>query len=309
MSIFKILKQKTKTILTEPKAVPKKVLQVLLPVIGLKLFVKYYFRLTLGYKLDLNNPKTFNEKLNWLKIYYRDPLFPKLVDKYEVKKYVVEKIGQRYVIENYGVWSSFEEINFDELPNQFVLKTTHDGGGIVICKDKRLFDREKAGKVLNTHLKTNHYDKFGEWVYKNIKPRILAEKYMVDESGYELKDFKFFCFDGKVKFLFVATDRYSDTLPTKFNFFDDDFQPLPVIQGHPKSSKAFVRPENFDKMKELAEVLAKDIPHARIDLYNIGGMIKFGEVTFFHFAATMPFQPHKWDYKFGEYLNLPQKNN
>ena len=173
-------------------------------------FVKKAFKLNLGYDLDLKNPKTYNEKLQWLKLYDRNPLYTTLVDKYEVKNYITEKIGYDYVIPTLGVWDKFDDIDFDALPNEFVLKTTHDSGGVVICKDKKVFNFKKAKQKIEKSLKTNYFYVHREWPYKNVKHRIIAEQYMVDESGYELKDYKFFCFDGKVKALFIAKDRQKD---------------------------------------------------------------------------------------------------
>ena len=227
-----------------------------------------------------------------------------MVDKYEAKKYVADKIGEEYIIKTLGVWDKFDDIDFSTLPNQFVLKTTHDSGGVVICKDKSTFDIKIAKEKLEKTLKRNYCFMNREWPYKNVKPRIIAEEYMVDESGYELKDYKFFCFDGKVKVLFVAKDRTKANEETKFDFFDENFNHLPFTNGHPNSEPPYVKPQNFEKMKELAEVLSKDIPHLRVDFYNINGKIYFGELTFFHWSGLTPFEPEEWDYKLGSWINL-----
>ena len=247
-------------------------------------------------------PNLYNEKLQWLKLHCKDEKYTLLVDKYESKLLVKNLVGGGYIIPTLGVWDSFNEIDFDKLPNQFVLKTTHDSGGVVICKDKKTFDKETARKKLQKSLKHNFFYEHREYPYKNVKPRIIAEKFMVDESGTELKDYKFFCFDGEVKMLFVATDRPFDT---RFDFFDTDFNHLPFKQGHPLATKEIKKPRGFEEMKRVATVLSKGMPHVRVDLYDINGKIYFGELTFFHFSGNVPFEPEEWDYKVGEWLRLP----
>ena len=267
--------------------------------------LKYYQRM--HKRLNLKNPKTYNEKLQWLKLYYRNPLYTKLVDKYEVKSYVKNLIGAQHIIPTLGVWESFDEIDFSKLPNQFVLKCTHDSGGLVICKDKETLDMNTARKKINASLKRNYYWHTREWQYKDVKPRIIAEQYMVDESGYELKDYKFFCFDGVVKALFIATDRTAEGEETKFDFYDADFNHLPVKNGHENSNKILQRPDGFEEMKRIASVLSKGIPQVRVDLYNVNGQIYFGELTFSHWGGMTPFTPEEWDYTFGEWITLPEK--
>lgn len=269
-----------------------------------KKYLKILYKHCLKKECNLDNPTTYNEKLQWLKLYDRNDYYTKLVDKYEVKNIVSEKIGEEYLIKNLGVWDRFEEIDFDKLPDKFVLKCTHDSGGIVICTDKSKFDLKKAQRKINHCLHRNYFLNHREWPYKNIKPRIIAEEYYVDESGKELKDYKFFCFNGKAKILFVATDRPFDT---KFDFFDMDFQHLPIINGHPNSSVQIKKPKNFDKMIEIVEKLSAGIPHVRVDLYNVNGKIKFGEMTFYHWSGLVPFEPDKWDYKLGKMIELPKK--
>lgn len=271
-------------------------------------FIKRKFKIRFGKDLDLENPQTYSEKLQWLKLYDRKPIYTTMVDKYEVKKYVADIIGEEYIIPTLGVYEKFDDINFDELPEQFVLKCTHDSGGLVICKDKSQLDYEAAKEKINKSLKRNYFWSNREWPYKDVKPRIIAEKYMVDESGYELKDYKFFCFDGKMKVFFVAKDRGSATEETKFDFFDENFNHLPFTNGHPNSEPPYFKPENFEKMTELAEKLSENIPQLRVDFYNINGQIFFGELTFFHWSGLMPFDPPEWDLKLGEYIKLPRKS-
>lgn len=268
---------------------------------------KYYLKIVyfaiFDRVLDLDNPTTYNEKLQWIKLNDRKPEYTMMVDKCEVKKYVTSKIGAKYIIKTLGVWDNFDEIDFNELPNQFVLKCTHDSGGLVICKDKTLLDITTTKNKINKCLSKNFYYAWREWPYKNVKPRIIAEEYIVDSTDSDLKDYKFFVFHGEVKALFVATDRGAET-ETCFDFFDRDFKHLNLQQGHPNANKTIEKPKNYKKMIELAENLGKGIPHCRIDFYNINGTIYFGEITFFHFSGFVPFNPPKWDELFGGYLNI-----
>lgn len=254
---------------------------------------------------DLKHPKSYNEKLQWLKLNSIHPEYARMVDKAEAKEYVKEVLGEgaeQYIIPTLGVWNSFDEIDFSMLPNQFVLKTTHDSGGVAVVKDKAKMNLEAVRAKIENSLKNNFFYQHREYPYKDIKPRILAEQYMVDESGTELKDYKFFCFDGEPKMLFIATDRPFDT---RFDFFDTEFNHLPFKQGHPLATKEIKKPAGFDKMLELSRKLSKGFPHVRVDLYDINGHIYFGELTFFHFSGNVPFEPEEWDYKIGEWLKLP----
>lgn len=269
-------------------------------------FLRYRFRIVMGKKLDLLNPTTYNEKLQWLKLYDRNPKYTQLVDKVLVKKYVSEIIGEEHIIPTLKVYDSPEDINIDELPNQFVLKTNHDGDslGVFVCRDKSKFDYKKAIETLCHNLKRNYYYTGREWPYKNVKPCIFVEKYEEDESG-ELRDYKFFCFNGEVKSVFVATER--STGHVKFDYFDRDFNHLEFIQSHPMSDKPIAKPQNYDEMLNIAESLSKNIPHVRVDLYNCNGKILFGEMTFYHYGGMIKFHPEEWDYTFGSWLSLPDK--
>jgi hypothetical protein len=270
-----------------------------------KLFLKYKFRVLMHKKLDLKNPKTYNEKLQWLKLYDRKPAYSAMVDKAEAKRVVANLIGEQHIIPTLGVWEKFDDIDFDKLPDQFVLKTTHGCGGVIICKDKAKLDSTTARKEINFSFKHNYFTYGREWPYKNVKPRIIAEQLMVDESGIELKDYKFFCFDGEPKAMFIATDRPHDT---RFDFFDMDFKHLPFTNGHENATKIIHKPQNFELMIELARKLSTGIPHVRVDLYNINGKVYFGELTFFHWGGMVPFEPEEWDYTFGSWINLPLKS-
>lgn len=269
--------------------------------------IRRVFRERMGKELNLENPQTYSEKLQWMKLYNHDPLYTTLVDKYAVKQYVEEKIGKDYLIPTLGVWSRFDDIDFDELPEQFVLKCTHDSGGLVICKEKSKLNIAAAREIINKCLKHNFYYSGFEWPYKNVKPRIIAEQYMEDSKTMELRDYKFFCFDGKVKFLFIATERQKEGEDVKFDFFDADFNHLPFRQGHENATVLPEMPLRFEEMKVLAAKLSAGMPHVRIDLYEVDGKVYFGEFTFFHHGGWTRFEPEEWDYTFGKEIELPNK--
>ena len=251
---------------------------------------------------NLKNPQTYNEKLNWLKLHDRNPLYTDLVDKYEVKRFVAKSIGNEFVIPTLGVWERFDEIDFDKLPNQFVLKCTHDSEGLAIVKDKSMFDRHTAKNKIETALKYDFFYIGREWPYKNVKPRIIAEKYMEDHIDGELRDYKFFCFAGEPKAMFIASDRSKGE--TKFDYYDLDFNHLDIQQHYPNAG-IVRKPVNFDKMIELSKVLSKGFPHVRVDFYEVDGMVYFGELTFYHDSGFVLFEPEEWNYKFGEMIKLP----
>lgn len=273
-----------------------------------KIFLKIMYRIRMGKPLNLEDPKTFSEKLQWLKLYDRKPEYTMMVDKYEVKQYVAEKIGEEYIIPTLGVWNNFDDIDFNKLPNQFVLKCTHDSGGLVICKDKNVLNIDEARKKIERSLKSNFFWVGREWPYKNVKPRIIAEEYMEDESDHELRDYKFFAFDGIAKALFIATDRGDNEKDTKFDFFDMDFRHLNFTNGHPNAEILPHKPETFDEMKKIAEKLSAGIPQIRVDFYEVNGKAYFGELTFSHWSGMKPFDPEEWDRKFGDLIKLPFVN-
>ncbi|MBQ9230184.1 MAG: glycosyl transferase [Prevotella sp.] len=270
-----------------------------------KVYLSLLFRRRMGYWMDWGNPRTFNEKLQWLKVYDRHSEYTQLVDKVGVKNYVAEKIGNSHIIPTLAVYNRVDEIDFDSLPDQFVMKCSHDSGGVVVCRDKSQLDRGNAIKILEKGLAESFYLQSREYPYKNVLRRIIVEKYIEDESG-ELVDYKFFCFDGVPKFLFVATDRMKKNTDTKFDFFDMEWNHLPLKNGHPNNPHTPQMPQNFDLMKEIATALSLGFPHVRVDLYNVKGKIYFGELTFFHWSGLVPFEPMEWDYKFGDMLTLPK---
>lgn len=268
------------------------------------IYLKLVFRALMGYALNFKNPRTFNEKLQWLKLHDRNPLYTQLVDKYEVRKFVAAAIGEEYLIPLLGVWDKFEDIEFDKLPNQFVLKCTHDSGGLVICKDKSKLDIDIAKRKISRCLKKNFFWVGREWPYKNVKPRIIAEKYMEDSADKELRDYKFFCFSGIAKLLFIATNRGNESEETTFDFFDMDFRHLDVTNGHPNAKELPHKPETFEKMKSLAEKLSKGIPQVRCDFYEVNGKTYFGELTFAHWSGFVPFTPKEYDLEFGRWIKI-----
>lgn len=273
-----------------------------------KKYIEINYKRNIGKKLNINNPKTFNEKLQWLKINNQKDEYTKLVDKYEVKQYIKEKIGEEYVIPTIGVYDKFEEINFDELPDKFVMKCTHDSGGLVICTNKSKLDIEKAKEKINRCLKNNYFYSGREYPYKNVKPRIIVEPYVVDTKTQELRDYKFFCFNGKVMFFKVDFDRQTNH---KANYFDTNLDLLPFgeIMCPPDFNKKIDMPSNIKKMIAVAEKISNNIPFVRVDLYNKDESILFGECTFFPASGYGKFIPEEWDLKIGNMLNLGENKN
>lgn len=275
-------------------------------IIPAKLYLKIQYWLITGYKLNLKNPQTFNEKIQWLKLYDRNPEYMKMVDKYSAKDYVASIVWKEYIIPTFWVWDSFDDINFNDLPNQFVLKCTHDSWSFVICRDKKNFDRNTAKEILQSALNHNYYYYYKEWVYRNIHPRIIAEKYMVDESWIPLKDYKIFCFNWSPKAILVDIDRFSNH---KTNVYDLNRKFLPFEFHWCPSNKdcSIKKPEILDKMLNLAKKLSKDIPHVRVDFYVSNEKIYFWELTFYHWAWITKFYPNEWDLKFWNRIKLPKK--
>jgi len=270
-----------------------------------RIYLKIIYRARMGSKLKLSNPITFNEKIQWLKIYNKNPVYTQLVDKYEVRKHIEETIGKEYLIPLLGVYDSVDEIDFDALPNQFVLKCTHDSGSLVLCKNKKELDIPAIKRKLNNSLKRNYYYTGRERPYKNVKPRLVCEKYMEDESETELKDYKFMCFNGKVKCSFVCTDRRSND-GLKVTFFDLNWKEMPFTRHYPKSQRAITKPLEYNRMIALSEILSKGIPFVRLDFYEIDGKIYFGEFTFSPGSGMEEFSPANYDELLGSWITIPE---
>lgn len=271
-----------------------------------ELYIKTRYFVHFGRKLNLDNPRTFNEKIQWLKLHYCPDDYSIMVDKIKAKEYVASIVGDEYIIPTLGVWDDADKVDFETLPDRFVIKCNHNSGlGTYICKEKSQMDVHNVRDGLRTGLKEKFYKMAHEMQYKNVKPMILAEQYMEDESGFELKDYKFFCFNGIVKFLKVDFDRF--TGEHRANYYDLDWNILPFDEVIcPRNEKKIIqKPENFAKMIDIAKALSKNLPFVRVDLYNINGKIYFGELTFTPNGGMGPFDPDSWDAIIGDYLVLP----
>lgn len=267
-----------------------------------KYILEKQFKWSTGYKLNLDNPKSFNEKIQWLKLNYKNPLLTKCADKYTVREYVKEKIGEEYLIPLLGVWDNPDEIDFDSLPNQFVLKVNWGSGQNIIVKDKSKLNIIEAKEKLRNWMKSknNHYWMGLEWCYKDIQPKIIIEEYMQQLDG-DLYDYKFLTYGGKVKNLFIVSDRFKNM---HIDFYDREYKRLPFKRLYENSSSGIPKSNNYEKMIELAEKLAENLPFTRVDFYSVEDKIYFGEMTFYPGNGMEPFEPREWDYKFGEMIDL-----
>ena len=281
-----------------------------------KLYLKKLYKKKTGKELNLKNPTLFNEKLNWLKLYNRRPEYTMMADKYRVRDYIKEKIGEEYLVPLLGVYDKVEDIDFDSLPNKFVLKCNHDSE-VVICRDKENNDFQcKKGKIssieevkayLRKRLGINFYKASREWPYKNIERKIICEKYLSDKDSDVLTDYKFHCFNGEPKIAYVLTAENGQKF---LDFFDMSYKHMSIEHSALPSSPentVFCAPDGFEKMKKIAAELSYNLPYCRVDLYNISGKIYFGEITFFPTGAFANLKPEKWNRIFGDYLELPKK--
>ncbi len=267
-----------------------------------KLYLMYYFKRKMGYVPNLKNPVTFNEKLNWLKLYDHNSVYTVMADKYLVKEFVSQKIGSQYVIPMLKVYESLDDICISDLPSQFVLKTTHDSGGVVICKDKERFDMDKAKKILKKHLERNYYYNWREWPYKNVTPRILAEVYMKDREFETLPVYKILCFSGEPKI--IQTIQNDKQTNETIDYFDIQWNRLKLRQNFPNSVQPLEKPEQLEEMLMIASKLSKGMKFIRIDLYVINHRIFFSEYTFYSDAGLEKFYPSKWDKILGDWIKL-----
>ena len=299
-------------LLHDPKMGGVKILNILVgkfsPFFADRTYIKLRYRLRVGRWLNLKNPKTFNEKLQWLKLYNRNPDYTIMADKVKVKDWVAARIGQEYIIPTLGVWDNPDDIDFESLPNQFVLKCNHNSGkGMYICKDKSSMNISAIKKELSKGLRENYFLHGREWPYKNIPKRILAEAFMKEDDGSDLKDYKVFCFNGKPEIIQVDYDRFVNH---KRNIYDTSWNYLNLEIEYPTDPNVIIRkPAKLDKLLYFCSVLSKGVPHLRVDFYSIGGKLYFGELTFFHGSGLEHFNPEEWNAKLGNLITLPDVTN
>lgn len=268
-----------------------------------RLYCSLEYRRYMGKRLKLDNPQTFNEKLQWLKLHDKNPIYKELADKYEVRRYIKDNIGDKYLVPIIGIYDSVDDIPFAELPKEYVLKCTHDSGTVVIKSSNNIITIDQIKKLLNKGMKRNYYYAHREWCYKQIKPRIICENLINTCNKLPPRDYKIFCFHGEPKFFFVASDRGRGT---KFDFFDMEWNKYPVMQHYPNSEYVITRPAKWAEMVSCARALSKDFPHVRVDFYlDAEDNIFVGELTFCHFAGIERFEPDYYDLFFGQYLSLP----
>ena len=290
---------------------PKRILDFaarlgLLNWIGDEKYIRIKYHQSFGKEPELDNPKSFNEKLQWLKLYDRKPFYSEVVDKCEVRKYIAERIGDEYIIPLVGgPWNSVDEIDFDALPEQFVLKCTHDSGGLIICRDKSKLDTEIARAKLRKSLKRNYYWMSREWPYKDVRPRIIAEKYMEDSSSVNLNVYKIFCFNGEPRiFQTIQNDK---TPQESIDYFDTEWNRLDLRQNFPNSEQPLPKPATLSEMLRIAALLSQGMPFIRTDLYEINGKVYFSELTFYSDTGLAKFDPPEWDEILGSWIKLPEK--
>lgn len=277
----------------------------MLSIIPDKMMLQIEYRIRLGKKLDLKKPKTFTEKLQWLKLYNRKDIYTTMVDKYKAKAWISTIVGEEFTVPTLGVWDRFEDIDFSTLPSSFVLKCTHDSGSIVVCDDKKKLDMNALKKHFHFHLKNDEYILGREWPYKNVPRKIICEPLLTDMNaglGSTIKDYKFFCFNGIPKVMYISNDRGDDP---RTDFFDMDFKHLSIRMKDPNADIPPNKPECFDTMKQISEKLAKGIPHLRVDFYVVNNKPYVGELTFFHNSGFTAIQPDKWNRRMGDWIKLP----
>lgn len=296
----------------EPRAIGRSILRYCSSLLPDKLYVKWMYYMQTGRRLNLNAPQSFSEKMQWLKLYNRRPEYTTMVDKYAVKAYVANIIGEEYIIPTIGVWDSPDQIDWDSLPKQFVLKTTHGGGnkGVIVCTDKDKLDKDATVRKLKSSLKLDLYKTLAEWPYKNVKRRIIAEEYLSDgfEKGndsvpHDLVDYKYLCFNGKPLCCMVVSNRRTNK---SYDFFDNDWNHMPIrLHNFPNAKIKPAKPRNHETMLSLAAKIAAGHPHLRVDFYDVEGKVYFGEITFFTLSGYNTITPEEWDIKLGSYIQLP----
>lgn len=270
-----------------------------------KLYLQMLYRLLMHKRLNLKKPLGFNEKLQWLKLYDRKPEHSLMVDKLKVKDYVASLIGEEYIIPTLGVWENAKDVDFNSLPDKFVIKCNHNSGqGLYICKNKSEMNEVEVRSNLQKALETDYFARFREWPYKDVERRIIAEKFIEDKTSVDgdLKDYKFMCFNGKVHCSFVCSERNTDL---KVSFFDRGWNPMPFERHYPRSNKSIPQPVHYEEMIRLAESLSQGIPFVRVDFYDVEDKIYFGELTFFPGSGFEEFTPEIWDERLGSLINIP----
>ena len=269
------------------------------------LYLQLYFRTVMGHPLHLRHPRTFNEKLQWLKLHDRKPIYTRLVDKYAVRQYIADTIGDAFLVPLLGVWDTFDSIDRDALPDRFVLKTNHDSGTVLLCHDKSAFDWENARRIFDKALATNYYYHGREWPYKNVPPKIIAEQYMAPDDSGDMTDYKFLCFNGTVKCAFTCTNRRTGR-PLTVTFFDPQWNQLPFERHYHPDPDFIPKPAHLREMIDISERFARDMQaiFVRVDFYEIGGRVYFSEFTFHPGNGLEEFTPETWDRTLGDWLDL-----
>jgi hypothetical protein len=272
-----------------------------------EIFLKKAFKILCGYKLNLDNPLTYNEKIQWLKLNDHKPIYHTLADKFLVRQYVKDKIGEHHLIPLIATWDNPEDVDFSTLPNSFVIKCNHNSGrGMILCKDKNELDIKKTYQEIKDGFEEDYFLLGREWAYKDIRKKIICEEYIKEPNGDEINDYKFFCCNGKFKFLLVCSNRHSNL---SNDWYDEKLNHLPCING-PKNNKNGIRlPNNISEMIKIAETLSQGLVHVRVDLYSVDNSILFGEMTFYESSGFASFKPKKFDYLFGSFINLPKKKD
>lgn len=303
-SIYKLIKNLTASLLG--KKVYYSFCYITYLLIPDSLFQKILYRLRMGKSLNLKEPKDFTEKINWLKLNYRKSLLTKLADKYEVRKYVANKVGEEVLIPILGVYDSFDEIDFDTLPNKFILKANHGSGWNVVCEDKKIFNIVMVRKLFNLWLKTNYYHINRTWEYRDIKPKIVCEKFISSKNKLGLDDYKIHCFAGVPKYIQYLSDRLEGK--TKGTFYDLNWKVQEFFFTNPKHRKNNPKPKSLKKMLLIAKKLSEDLPYARVDLYNNDGESYFGEITLHPVNGMDRFIPEKYDRVWGDLLYMNKES-
>ena len=271
-----------------------------------KAYLSLIYVIRMKKMINWRSPKSFSEKLQWIKVYDHNPLYVQLVDKYEMKEYVEKVIGSGHTVPTLGVWDSVDDIDFTKLPDRFVIKGTHDSGSVIVCKDRNTFDEKIARNKLQDSLDTNLYYLSREWPYKHVPHRIIAEEYIESKDKSPLTEYKLFCFDGEVKIVLVCKGLAHTTQRTN-DFCDVNLKRYPFTSLLPNSEGKLTKPDNYDELLRYASELSKGFPEVRVDAYVFDGKIYFGELTFFHNSGLRRYEPDEWDYKIGEWVKLPEK--